>query len=132
MEKIEVGNLTREQRGVRQTGAVVLRGVTRDRERGTHRLLERGRREVGGAGVAAPRVRALADVNRDADALVAVVLDRLDRALAHGYRQAAAFGNVALAGARAQPLCVPDDRGGELLQLRGAVGEAMAVCHGAL
>ena len=57
-------------------------------------------REVGRARVAAP----LADVDRDADRLVAVALDVLGLALAHRHRQADAFGDLGDGVARAERL----------------------------
>ena len=74
----------------------------------------------------------LADVNRHTDALVAVVLDRLDFAFANGYGETPSLGNVALAGAGAQAFGVADDGGGKFLELGGGIGELMAACHGAL
>ncbi len=74
----------------------------------------------------------LAQVHGDADALVAVVLDGVHRALAHRHGKSLAFRHVALAGARAQALCMRQHVGGELLQLRLRVAEATAVFHGAL
>src|ERR1043165_7165528 len=46
-------------------------------ERRGDRLLERRAREIRRARVAAPRLRALAEIDGDADAAVAVVLDRI-------------------------------------------------------
>src|SRR6185503_3160801 len=57
----------------------VLRGEARDRQRLRDGVAQRGIGEVGAARVPAP----LAEVDGDRDALVAVVRDRLDLALAH-------------------------------------------------
>ena len=59
---------------VGQAGGRILGGEAGDVVGRAHRLLDRGAREVGGAGVAAP----LADVDRDAERLVAVALDVLE------------------------------------------------------
>ena len=65
-----------------------------------------------GAGMAAP----LADVDGDADALVAVVLDGLDFALAHGDALAERLRDFGLGGGRAAlARCVQ--------HLRGDIGE---------
>ena len=77
--------------GVGQAGAVVLGGVARDGERGVDRLLERRAREVRGAGVPAARLRPLAEIHRDAERAVAVVLDGVGLALAHRDREAVAL-----------------------------------------
>ena len=82
--------------------------------------------------MAAAGMRPLADVDRHADALVAIVLDRLDFAFADGYGQTPSLGNVAFAGAGAQALRVADDRRGKFVELSGGIGELMAACHGAL
>ena len=63
---------------------------------------------------------------------VAVVLDGLDFSLAHGYRQAPSFRDVALAGARAKAAGVAQYRRGEIFQLRCGIGESIAGFHGAL
>ena len=55
-----VGKLE-EQLGIRQAGAVVLRGMARDRHRRVHRLLERRAREVGSAGRVSEEARLQAD-----------------------------------------------------------------------
>src|SRR6185295_12711074 len=105
-EQTQTRRLARPHVPVGQTAAVVLAGVPRDSDRRVDRLAVRGGREVGAAGVAAARLRALAPVHRHTQAAVAVVLDRIGLALAYRDRQAVAFGNVTVAagGAGAQRL----------------------------
>ena len=80
MVEIEIGPRSREAIGIGKTGARILRREAGDRERLVDGRADRVVGKIGGARVAA----ALADVDGDADALVAVVRDRLDFALAHG------------------------------------------------
>src|SRR5439155_19320040 len=87
---------------------------------GTHRLLERGSREVRCARVAA----ALADVDRHTHRLVAVALDVLDLALAHRYRQPHAFGDFDAGVARAERLGERERVFDQLLEALARVGEA--------
>src|SRR5207248_2813710 len=75
MEEIQVFRMLGEALGLRQPGAVVLRRVPRDGERGVHRLLERRARDIRRAGVAAAHLGAFAEIDRNADRAVAVVLD---------------------------------------------------------
>jgi hypothetical protein len=89
-------------------------------------------RQPGGAGGAAARRRALAEIDGNADALVTVVLESVDRALAHRHRQALALGHVALAGARAETARVREHLRGKFPQLIVRVGEAAVFLHGAL
>ena len=91
----------------------VLRGVARDRERLCDRSVDRLRREVGGARVAAP----LPDVDGDADTLVAVVGDRLDLATAHGHALPDGLRNFGFGSGRAARLCRREDRLGDPLEL---------------
>jgi hypothetical protein len=78
--KVEVGDLAREQVSVGKPGAFVLRREARDRQRRLGRRAQRAWREVRAARVAP----VLPEVDRHADALVAVVLDRLDLAAPDG------------------------------------------------
>ena len=102
--EVEVRESPGQPIGVGQPGGGILGGVARDRQRlvdgGAHGV----RREVGGARVAAP----LPDVHGEADALVAVVGDGLDLALAHGDALADRLRHVGLGGGRAA-----GPRGGE-------------------
>ena len=82
--------------------------------------------------MAAPRLRPVAEINRDADALVAVVLDGFGLVLAYRDRQAVALGDLAFARARARALRRVEHRLREFLELRGRVGEAVVLRHGAL
>ncbi len=93
VEEVEVaagGAGVGEVLGIGQAGGGVLGGEAGDVVGGAHGLLERRRREVGAARVAAP----LADIDGDADRLVAVALDVLGLALAHRDRQPDAFGDL--------------------------------------
>jgi hypothetical protein len=123
MEEVEVQPRHRPQRQIGrlgQAGGAVLSGEAGDVVGRLHRLAQRGRREVRGAGIAA----ALAEVDRHADRLVAVALDVFDVPLAHRHRQAAAFGHLhpRIAGAELAGLLqhVFDQFG----KLRAAVGKA--------
>ena len=82
--------------------------------------------------MAAASPGAFADVDRDPDALVAIVLNGLDLSLAHGHRQTSAFGDVALAGACAESPGVAQYGLGEIFELRCGIGESIAGFHGAL
>ena len=85
MEEVEVRRLAAEKaRVIGKPRRIVIGGVARDRACRFHGALDRLRRKVGGARVAA----ALAEIDRDAEALVAVVLDGLDLAAAHRHRLA--------------------------------------------
>ena len=79
MIEIEIGDVARQALGIGEPGGGILGGVARDRERLGDGGVDGLGREIGGARVAAP----LSDVHGDADALVAVVRDRLDFAAAH-------------------------------------------------
>ena len=120
MEQVEVARQRLAERqvvGVGQAGGRVFGGEARDVVGGAHRLLERRAREIGGARVAA----ALADVDRDADRLVAVALDVFDLALAHRDRQPGAFRHLDAGIARAELLREMQAR------LRRAAGTARAI-----
>ncbi len=83
---------------VGQAGHRILGGEAGDVVGRLHRALDRGGREVRGAGVAAP----LADVDRHAQRLVAVALHRLQLALAHAHAQARALRGLGAGIAGAQ------------------------------
>jgi hypothetical protein len=72
---------------IRKAGGRILSGEARDVVGGPHRLLQRLAREIRAAGVAA----ALADEDGDAERLVAVALDMLERAFASRHRQPRSF-----------------------------------------
>ena len=97
MEEIEVAARARDELGIGEPGGLVGRGEARDRERGSDRVFDGFRREIGGARVAV----LLADVHADAEALVAVVLDGLDLAAPDGDALAVAFRDLGLGLARA-------------------------------
>src|SRR5690606_19711647 len=78
MEEVRRAIAHRQELLVGQPGAVVLRGEAGDLEGGIDRLAQRRQAEIAAARVPP----ALADVDRDAEGLVARLLDRLDLALA--------------------------------------------------
>jgi hypothetical protein len=120
--EIEIGEARGQHLLVGQPGAIIARGVARDVERGIYRVVHRLPREIRGARVAA----ALAEVDGDAEPLVAVVFDGLHRALAHGDRLAEAFRHFRRAGAGALLIRITDDVVGDLVQRVG--GKREAVC----
>ena len=71
MDQVEVWKFTREAIRVGKAGAVIGGGVTGNRHCGIDGVAQRLRRQVGARCMAA----LLADVNRDPDALVAVVFN---------------------------------------------------------
>ena len=130
--QVEVGLIAREELGLRQPGTIVLGGVACDGNGRFHSLAQRGGREIRGAGMAALHVRPRAEVDRDADALVAIVLERVDGALAHGHREAEALRHVAFARSRAElPRMVEEDLR-KLAHLGIAVGKTVIDFHSAL
>ena len=123
MEEIEVASCRRrvgEVGLVGQTRRRILGREAGDVVRGAHRLLERRRREVRRARVAAP----LADIDRDADRLVAVALDVLGLALPHRHRQADAFRDLGDCVARAERLGGGEAAVDEGAELVARIGEA--------
>ena len=81
-----------------QPGARVFRGKTGDVERGADGLAQRSRREIRGAGV----TLAQAKIDGHADALVAVIFEILDFAVANRDRLPEPFGHIDFAVAGAQ------------------------------
>ena len=100
MVEVEVGPVLRQAVGIGEAGGRILGRVARDRERLVDGGADRVVAEVGGARLAAP----LADVDGDADALVAVVRDRLDLALAHGHALADGLRHLGFGRRRARLL----------------------------
>ena len=124
MIKIEIGErllARRQQFDIRQPGARIRRGETGDVERGFDRLAQRRCRKIRRARVSF----LLSEIDRDADPLVAVVLDRLDLALAYADRLAEALRDVGLAGRGAVFPRVLEDVGGNFAQVRLGEGEAL-------
>nr|GEU28106.1 putative aminotransferase [Tanacetum cinerariifolium] len=113
IKQLQVGGRQFEQVGVRQPCAVVRSREAGDVVCGLHRGLERGRRKIGRAGVAAP----LADVDGDAHALVAVLLDGFDLAFTYRHRQSAAFADIDRAIGAALRFGIPENVLRQLLQL---------------
>src|SRR5438477_2490356 len=99
-------------------------------EGGIDRLLERRGRDIRGARVAAPHFRPLAEVNRDADGPVAVVLDGFGLAFAHRDGKAVAFRHFALATACAGSLRACKHLLGHVVELRRIEGKPVALRHG--
>jgi hypothetical protein len=125
MVQIQIGAVAGQQRGVGQPGAIVRGGEAGDGERRLDGLAQGLRREIGGAGVAL----ALAAIDGDADALVAVELDGLDFIAAHADRLPEAFGDIDFAGGRPLVAGMFQDILGELLQRRERVGKAGGFGH---
>ncbi|MNM86737.1 hypothetical protein D3C81_988990 [compost metagenome] len=119
MEQVQILRRALQQFFLGQARALVFRGEAGDVVGRLGGGAQRGRREVRGAGVAA----ALADHHRDADHLVAVLLDRFHLPLAHRYGQAAAFGDLRGGVGRAQFACHTQHIGGHLAELGLGVGE---------
>jgi hypothetical protein len=97
MAKVEIGQVARHQRGIRQARIFVVGREARDRQCLGHRFLDRGRRQVGRARGAL----ALAGVNGDAEAAIALVFEGLDLAEAHRHRQSGRNADAGLGGRRA-------------------------------
>src|SRR3546814_14780678 len=75
MVKIEIGKLARHQRSVSEASKFVLRGMPGDGQRGGYGFTDGVVTTAGGARSAF----ALADIERDAEALGAIELDRLNQ-----------------------------------------------------
>ena len=120
MVQIQIRAILRHQRRIGQAGAIVLGGEAGDVERRLDRFAQRLRRKVGGAGV----TLALADIDGDPDALVAVELDGFDLVATDADRLAEALGNIDLAGRRALVAGMFEDILGQLLQRGERVGKA--------
>src|SRR2546430_1347573 len=130
MKKIEVLGRFRQQVRFRQASAVILRGMPCDRQRRIHRLLERRARKIRGAGMPAAHARPLAEVESDADRAVAVVLDGVGLAFAHGDRQAVRLRHFAIAAARAGALGTREYLLGHVAKLGRVERETVALRHG--
>src|SRR4051812_29936646 len=130
VEKIEILGRFCQQFRFRQACAVILCGVTRNRQGRIHRLLERRARKVGGTGMAAPDFRALAEVDGDADRAVAIVLDSVGLAFTHRHREAVGFRHLAVATAGAGALGAPNYLLRHVAKLCGVEREPVALRHG--
>ena len=115
--EVQVRQFARHQRGVGEAGAIVFRGMLGDGQGCRHRLADRRLAARRGAG----RALALADVQGDAEALVAVELDRLDLALADRGGQALLHRHRHFTGAGALAARLGDD----LLDLRLQVRQGL-------
>ena len=120
MIQIQIGNILGQQRRVGQAGTVVRGREAGDVERRLDRLAQGLRREVGSAGVAL----ALAGIDGNADALVAVEFDGLDLVATHPDRLAETFGNIDFAGGRALVAGMFEHILSQLLQGRKGIGKA--------
>src|SRR5690606_4539891 len=123
VKDLRIPRIAGERVLVGQSRAGILGGVARDLPGGLHRLAQGRRGEIGGARVPA----ALADVDRDAEGLVAVLLERLDAALADVHRQPAAFGELGRGIARAELAREGEYRSGDLAQRAFVVFEHVTV-----
>ncbi len=96
----QVGRLASIQPfGIGKAGGHVLGGVARDRAGRLDGAIDGFGREIGGARVAAARP----EIDGDAEPLVAVVLDGLDLAAAHGHALPDGGGNLDIGVGGAQP-----------------------------
>ena len=83
MVEIEVGNLARQRFRLDEAGVRVLCGEAGDRSRLLHRVAHRLRAQIGGARGAL----ALAEIDRDAEAPIALIFDGIHFPQAHGDAQ---------------------------------------------
>ena len=83
MIEVEIGNVARQLFGIREARAFVFGGVARDVAGLLDGFGHGARRQVGGAG----RALALAEIDRDAHAAIALVFDGFDFAQADGGSQ---------------------------------------------
>jgi len=103
--EVQVREIPRHQRRVRQAGAVVFGGMLGNRQRRRHGFTDGVRACCRGA----RRALALANVKSDAEALVAIELDGLDFTLAHRGGQPLLHRHRHFAGAGALPGSLGDD-----------------------
>jgi hypothetical protein len=116
-QQVGVRDIARQQIRVGQPRALVRGGEARNGQRRLDRLAQRPCGEVRSAGMPA----LLAEVNRNAHALVAVVLDRLDLAEADRDVVAETFAHLRLGSARTQGAGVPEHVGCDLSEAVEAV-----------
>jgi hypothetical protein len=95
VEKVEIHGAPGQEPLFRQSGAIVFGGESGNRQCRVHRGPDGREREVRAAGVAT----ALPQIYRDAQSLVAVVLDGFDVLPAHADGVAKALGHIDFAGA---------------------------------
>ena len=126
MVQIQVWAVAGHQRGVGKAGAVVLGREAGNRKRRLDRFAQRLRREVGSTGISL----ALAGVDGDADALVAVEFDGLDLVAAHRNRLPEAFGHIDLAGRGPLVAGMLEHIRGQLLEGSEGIGENGGFRHG--
>src|SRR5436190_1176489 len=101
-----------------------------DSEGGIDRLLQRRAGEIRRAGVAAAHLRPFAEIDGDADAAVAVMLDGVGLAFAHRHRQAIRLGDVAIAAVCAGVPGALQHHLREAAQFTGVAAETVALRHG--
>jgi hypothetical protein len=77
-----------------------------------------------------PHAGALAEVHRDADRAVAVMLEGIGSTLAHRDRKAVALRDIAIAAAGAGAARALERRVGEAFQLCALAAETVALRHG--
>ena len=112
--KIQVGNVARQGFGLDQPGVGILGRVARDGAGLLHRLAHRRRGQVRGA----RRALALAEVHRDTQAAVALVLDGVDFAQPHAHREPLAHRDVGLALRCALPARLLESEAGDFGERR--------------
>ena len=106
--QVEIGKLGGHQLLVGETGAIVLRGVSRDAAGGRHRVANRRGRKVGGA----RRTLALSEVHAYPKAAVLGVLDGLDIAQSRGDAETGARADARFRGARSEAFSLRPARPG--------------------
>ena len=94
VEQIEIGRVSAQTLVWRQSGGIIFSGEACDRQRGIDGVGQRTGTEIGTAGV----TLALTEIDRDADALVAVVFDGVDILASHRDCLTVTLGDLHLAG----------------------------------
>jgi len=121
--QLEVAWMHFQHVGFGQAGAIVDRGEAGDVVGGIDRGFERLARKVGRAGVAAAHLAQFAQVDGDAHALVFVLLDGVDLALAHADGQPLPLVNFNQRLGCAFFLCISQHVLGDLLELLLGMGK---------
>ena len=120
MPQVEIGNVARDEIGIGKPRSRIGCGEARDRKRGIDGVAQGLQRKIRAARVPA----LLTDIDRHAETFVAVVLDGLDFAAAHGDRLPETFAHFGFRRSRATRLRVVERRARDFAQLLGGVGEA--------
>ena len=113
MIEIEIGDVARQFVGIRKTRAIVFGGVARDVAGFLDGFGHRARRQVRGAG----GTLALAEIDRDAHAAIALVFDGFDFPEADGGGQSFLKADVGFGLGGAQLACKLQRFGNDALEL---------------